>query len=157
MSFDPHEFVAPDSGRFSAQAGGSEALSGARVAPRGSAGRASAGSEARRVRRPHAPRRDRPRTPPCRSGRSGSDHAGAPGAAYIADRCLTGDDLSALAGSLFTAWTKWAEQQGEKPGTSTSFGRALTEAGHPGDRDEQGRRVRLGLALRGPLDGEGGA
>jgi putative DNA primase/helicase len=73
--------------------------------------------------------------------------------AFIADRCLIGADYSAPAGPLFTAWQEWAKEHGEKPGTQTSFGKALTEAGYPGDK-EQGRRVRHGLALRGPLDDE---
>jgi putative DNA primase/helicase len=74
--------------------------------------------------------------------------------AFIADRCLTGDGLTATSGDLYSAWKKWAEEQGEKPGTSTAFGRLLTEAGYPRGRDAKGRRARLGVALRGPLDDE---
>jgi putative DNA primase/helicase len=68
--------------------------------------------------------------------------------AFIADRCRTGEALSAPAGALFVAWQEWAKDQGEKPGTSTSFGRRLTEAGYPPMRDSQGRRARAGLELR---------
>jgi len=77
--------------------------------------------------------------------------------AFIADRCSIEEEYSALVGPLFTAWQEWAKEQGEKPGTQTSFGRALTEAGYLADRDERGHRVRRGLALRGPLDDDAGA
>jgi putative DNA primase/helicase len=74
--------------------------------------------------------------------------------AFIADRCLTGADLSAPAGPLFAAWKEWADAHGENAGTSTSFGRVLTEAGYVADRAPSGRRIRKGIALRGPLDEE---
>jgi putative DNA primase/helicase len=74
--------------------------------------------------------------------------------AFIADRCLVGDEYSITAGALYAAWEAWAKANGEKPGTSNSFGRKLTDAGYLLDRDEKGRRIRKGLALRGPLDDE---
>jgi putative DNA primase/helicase len=74
--------------------------------------------------------------------------------AFVDDRCLVGPDLTAPAGELYTAAQEWAKQHGEKFGTSTAFGRALGEAGFPPGRDARGRRVRVGLALRGPLDDE---
>lgn len=75
--------------------------------------------------------------------------------AFIADRCLAADDCAAAPRELYAAWESWAKEHGEKPGTSTSFGRALTDAGYPAGRDRRGNRVRLGIALRGPLDDEG--
>jgi putative DNA primase/helicase len=72
--------------------------------------------------------------------------------AFISDRCLTGPNLSVPVGPLFDAWKAWAEANGERPGTATSFGRTLTDAGYPSERDTQGRRVRRGIALAGALD-----
>jgi putative DNA primase/helicase len=74
--------------------------------------------------------------------------------AFIDDHCLTGDDLTAPARDLYAAWKTWAEANGEAPGTATGFGRALTDAGFPRSKDTHGRRARVGLALRGPLDRE---
>ena len=75
--------------------------------------------------------------------------------AFVADCCLAGPDYSAASGPLYKAWENWAKANGEKPGTANSFGRKLTDAGYPRDRDERGRWGRKGLALRGPLDDEG--
>jgi hypothetical protein len=72
----------PAKGKVKAQAGASETLSGARVAPRGSPSRRSAGSRSRRVRRLPGERRDRPPTPPCRNAHTGSGHAEERGAVH---------------------------------------------------------------------------
>jgi putative DNA primase/helicase len=75
-------------------------------------------------------------------------------AAFIADRCLVGPDYAAPAGRLYEAAQEWAKANGENFGTSTAFGRALSDAGFPAVRDTRGRRARAGIALRGPLDDE---
>jgi putative DNA primase/helicase len=72
--------------------------------------------------------------------------------AFITDRCVTGADLAAPVGPLFDAWKAWAEANGEKPGTATSFGRMINDAGYPAAKDAKGRRVRSGIALAGALD-----
>jgi putative DNA primase/helicase len=68
--------------------------------------------------------------------------------AFIADCCVTGAEHTVPAGDLYVAWEAWAKANGEKPGTSNNFGRRLTDAGYPHDRDTAGRRIRRGLRLR---------
>ncbi len=47
--------------------------------------------------------------------------------AFIADRCIVEPHCRASAGDLYSAFKTWCEVNGERPGTSTWFGRQLTE------------------------------
>lgn len=47
--------------------------------------------------------------------------------AFIADRCIVGPDYRAATGDLYAAFKAWCEVNGERAGTSTWFGRQLTE------------------------------
>jgi putative DNA primase/helicase len=67
-------------------------------------------------------------------------------AAFIADRCLVGPEHAVPAGRLYEAAQEWAKAHGENFGTSTAFGRLLSDAGFPAGK-RSGIRVRLGLAL----------
>ena len=47
---------------------------------------------------------------------------------FIAERCIEGANFSVRAGLLYLAYKHWAESNGEKPVTSTKFGRHFSEA-----------------------------
>lgn len=48
---------------------------------------------------------------------------------FIDQRCLTGPHCTAGSTDLYTAWSKWCADEGEDPGTQTSFSLALQNKG----------------------------
>ncbi len=67
-------------------------------------------------------------------------------AAFIADSCEVGGGYTAAAGSLYRAYARWADENGEHAMTNTRFGRDLTDRGFEVNRIGSGK-VRKGLRL----------
>lgn len=67
-------------------------------------------------------------------------------AAFIADNCEVGSTYSVASGALYTAYRRWAEENGEHPMNNTRFGRDLTDRGYGMTRTISGK-VRHGLRL----------
>lgn len=67
--------------------------------------------------------------------------------AWIADRCVTRDDIRGLAKALYDDYRSWADQTGEKPLTQTSFGLRLGERGYEKHRGAKGAWWRVGISL----------
>jgi putative DNA primase/helicase len=66
---------------------------------------------------------------------------------FLGDRCLTGPHYSAGSTELFTAWAKWCADQGEDPGTQTSFATAVQNKGLDKAKDRTGRMRWRGIGL----------
>jgi putative DNA primase/helicase len=72
-----------------------------------------------------------------------------PVARFVADACDVAPSLADTAFSLYQAYKRWCEANGERYETSRGFNEALRERGFKVDRrDNQGRIVFAGLALR---------
>ena len=67
-------------------------------------------------------------------------------AAFIADNCEVGAGFSVAGGALYTAYKRWADENGEYPMSGTRFGRDLNDRGFPVTRSVTGK-VRHGLRL----------
>lgn len=71
-------------------------------------------------------------------------------AEFITARCATGEQYSARAGDLYTAYETWCSENGEKAFSSTLFGRLLGERGFGTSQRREGAKVvkaRTGLCL----------
>ncbi len=65
---------------------------------------------------------------------------------FLDQRCLAGHG-SCGSSELFTAWSKWCSDEGEEPGTATSFATMLQNKGFDNYTSNGRRRWRsLGLA-----------
>lgn len=67
-------------------------------------------------------------------------------AAFIGDCCEVGGSMTVAAGALYTAYKRWAEDNGEYAMTSTRFGRELTDRGYSITKVSSGK-LRHGLKL----------
>ncbi len=71
-------------------------------------------------------------------------------AEFISARCVLGETHSELAGSLYTAYQRWCEENGDEPFSNNLFGRMLTERGYaPGQARIAGSmaKTRAGICL----------
>lgn len=66
---------------------------------------------------------------------------------FIAECCVTSPAVRAPSGELFTAWAKWAADDGTESGSKKAFGEALDKRGFP-DGKSGSLRFRRGIALR---------
>jgi len=66
---------------------------------------------------------------------------------FIAECCHVGRKAAIQASQLYGVYTKWCEDNGERPITQTAFGRALTERGFERKRRESGIEWQ-GIGLR---------
>lgn len=77
--------------------------------------------------------------------------------AFIDESCVTGDGLEATARELYAAYTKWAEDSGERPLSQTRFGTELGNRGMVSGRDSYtGRKTWSGIGLRAGFSGAEG-
>lgn len=67
--------------------------------------------------------------------------------AFIADRCVLGPTFRSTASELYAAFTKWCEQNGEKPPSQKAFGQRLIERGLTPTRLSGGARAWAGIGL----------
>ncbi len=68
---------------------------------------------------------------------------------FFDDRCLIGPNESVASSELYFAYRTWAESNGERPATSTTFGRRLNDRGFRSERTKKARVWRgLTLALQ---------
>ena len=68
---------------------------------------------------------------------------------FLAECCIAAPGTSVLASDLYKAYTRWAEENGEKkPFHQRDFGLILTERGFEGKRSTGGKAVRQGIGLR---------
>ena len=56
------------------------------------------------------------------------EYLGSPISEFIRDRCVPGPDVSIPIDELFEAWKQWCESQGNRPGTTATFGKDLHAA-----------------------------
>jgi putative DNA primase/helicase len=80
-----------------------------------------------------------------------------PTSAFVRDRCVVDPGSQVACDELYADWKSWAEDNGHRPGSSSSFGRDL-RAVLPGlrtvrPRDDDRQRLYVGLRLSG--DGNG--
>ena len=66
---------------------------------------------------------------------------------FLAECCEEAEGYAEETGALWRAWCRWADDNREEAGTSTSFGLALSERHFEGDKASN-RRIRRGLRLR---------
>ncbi len=68
---------------------------------------------------------------------------------FLDDCCNVATDESVTSADLYRAYRSWAENNGERPATSQTFGRRLTDRGFRNERTKSARRWRgLTLALQ---------
>jgi len=73
-----------------------------------------------------------------------------PLAEFISACCVTGDRCQAHATPLYESYKGWCSGTGEIPVSQTRFGRQLGERGFKSSEDGRGRKLRVGIGLRGP-------
>lgn len=73
-------------------------------------------------------------------------------AGFLEDCCFVDPQAQATAKLLYSAYTKWCEDAGERAESQRSFGLRLAERGFQPDKGTGGRRVWRGLGLLDPND-----
>jgi putative DNA primase/helicase len=73
---------------------------------------------------------------------------------FITERCTLGVLFKATTQHLYDAWRDWQETEGAPPIGRKEFGHALDRAGYPTQQAREGKRWRIGIALREPTDDE---
>lgn len=67
---------------------------------------------------------------------------------FLDEQCIMRPDAEAGSGDLYKAYKTWAEANGERPMTQTSFGNRLSDEGFGTFRDTKGRKRRRGIGLK---------
>ena len=70
--------------------------------------------------------------------------------AFLADRCLVGDDARVIAKGLYQAYIDWCRERDEDPLAQRSFGMQLTAQGFQRQRRGKGRHWWMGVSLVAP-------
>ncbi len=70
--------------------------------------------------------------------------------AFLADRCLVGDDAKIIAKGLYQAYIDWCRERDEQPLAQRSFGMQLTAHGFQRQRRGKGRHWWMGVTLVAP-------
>jgi putative DNA primase/helicase len=69
---------------------------------------------------------------------------------FLLDECVTGEKESATAKALFTRWTEFLTNIGEKPRSQKAFGQSLERLGFERGKDAQDNRIWRGISLKKP-------
>lgn len=71
-------------------------------------------------------------------------------AAWMAECCITGPNLTTGSSALYASWKAWADKAGEHAGSQKRFSQAMQNRGFEGGKDGSGRSVLKGIALPSP-------
>jgi len=69
--------------------------------------------------------------------------------AFFDDRCIVRPDMKVTAKGLYSAYTSWCEDNGERQLSQTAIGKRLAERGFESSRTgKEGSRIWAGIGLR---------